>query len=342
VNAGESGTLLRFILSVLSLVDGPVTVNGKGTLLDRPNKQIVDVLKAWGVDIEGRGKEHALPIQLEADGHLSGGTARVAGGVTSQVISSLLIAASFADQDITLRLSEKLVSRPYVDITMDVLKWSGIEVERRGYSVFKVKCGQPFRPKGDYVVHGDYSSAAFPLAAAALLESDVTVGDLVKDCQGDSRIVQILKRMGAKVVRDTHLVRVKGSAELKGIDIDGRDIPDLVPIVATLGCFAKGKTRIRNIAHLAHKESNRLEKPAGELRKLGARISIGRDQLVIRKSELKGTRVSSCNDHRIAMSLAVAGLKVGGVSIAGSACIAKSYPRFVSDMRRLGASLKRV
>ena len=341
VNVGESGTLLRFILSALALAEGPVVIQGKGSLLKRTNRQVVEVLRAWGVEIEGKGSEHRLPIRIHANGILPGGAAKVDGSVTSQVISSLLIAAPFARKNTKLTLTSPLVSRPYVDITIDVLKWAGVRVRRTGDRSFTVRKGQVFDPVGDFTVHGDWSAAAFLLAAAVLTESDVTVTDLAGDCQGDRRIVAILRSMGAIITESGLAVRVKGPARLHGVDIDGGDIPDLVPILTTLACFASGTTRIRNVAHLVHKESDRLAMPAAELRKLGADITVRSDGLVIKHSILHGGVVSACNDHRIAMSLAVAGLGAGQpVTIKGADCISKSYPRFVTDMKKLHANLK--
>lgn len=339
-NVGESGTLLRFILSVLALGKGSMTVNGRGSLLARTNRQVVDVLRSWGVDVAGRGDNHCLPVVMNATGRLRGGRAVIEGGVTSQVVSSLLITAPFAEEDTVLEIPGRLVSRPYVAVTLDVLRWAGIRVERRGYRRFLVRSGQKMRAKGRFVVHGDYSSAAFPLAAAALTDSDVTVTDLVRDCQGDRRIVPILRRMGAVVEEKDDRVRIRGPFRLRGARIDCSDTPDLVPILTVLGCFAEGVTRIVNVAHLAHKESNRLTAPAEELRKLGADIAPGPAGIVIRKSRLHGGRADGRNDHRIAMSLVVAALASGSrVSIAGPGCIAKSYPGFVADMRELGATM---
>ncbi len=344
INVGESGTLLRFSLPILALARGRIIVQGRGTLTGRPNRQVVDVLKAWGVEIDGRGAEHCLPVRIDAAGSLGGGIAQVEAGVTSQVVSALLIAAPFAREDTILKLNGRLVSRPYVDVTMDVLRQAGVRVDRRGYGTFRVRHGQKLRSGVRFVVHGDYSSAAFPLVAGALVSSDVTVTDLVCDCQGDRRIVRILRAMGADITHSGGRVRIHGPARrLRGIEIDGSDIPDLAPILCVLGCFAEGTTRIRNVAHLVHKESNRLAKPAGELKKLGARIAFTKNELVIRHSHLHGGEVSACGDHRIAMALAVAGLRIpGGVVVRGAECISKSYPRFVADMKALGAPIERV
>jgi 3-phosphoshikimate 1-carboxyvinyltransferase len=341
VNVGESGTLLRFILSILPLAVGQIVVRGRGSLVKRTNRQVIEVLQAWGVEIEGRGPEHKLPIRIEANGVLRGGTAKVDGSVTSQVISSLLIAAPFARNDTVLSLSSPLVSKPYVDITVDVLKWAGIKVKRTGARKFGVSKGQAFLPRKAFTVHGDWSAAAFLLAAAVLMESDVTIGDLALDCQGDRRILSILRSMGAKITQSGLNVRVRGPSKLHGVDIDGVDIPDLVPILTVLGCFASGTTRIRNVAHLVHKESDRLAMPALELGKLGAKIVVRSDGLVVRHSTLHGGVVSACNDHRIAMSLAVAGLSAGqAVTIRGAGCIAKSYPGFAADMKKLHANVQ--
>lgn len=341
VNVGESGTLLRFVLPILALTGGAVTVNGRGSLLGRTNRQVVEILREWGVDIGGRGGEHRLPIRIRANGILPGGPAKVDGSVTSQVVSSLLIAAPFARQDTALELSNPLVSRPYVDITIDVLKWAGVQVSRDGDKLFAVRRGQTLKPRGSFTVHGDWSAGAFLLAAAVLIESDVTVTDLVRDRQGDRRIVSILRSMGAKITESRTAVSIRGPSSLHGVDIDGGDIPDLVPVLAVLGCFASGTTRIRNVAHLVHKESNRLAVPATELGKLGAKIVVGPDGLTIRHSVLHGGVASACNDHRIAMSLAVAGLGSGqDLTITGAGCISKSYPRFVGDMKKLRANLR--
>jgi 3-phosphoshikimate 1-carboxyvinyltransferase len=340
VNVGESGTLLRFVLPLLSLTGRPVRVTGTGSLVTRPNAPVVDVLRSWGVDIHGRGRAHRLPIEIRPCGRLAGGLARVEGKVTSQVVSALLIAAPLADEDTTLLLDSRLVSRPYVDITIDVLAWAGVKVERDGYKKFRVRSGQKPGVRGDFTVHGDYSSAAFLLAAAAATRSTVTVTDLVNDSQGDRRILSLLKAMGANVRRRGDKVTVTGGAHLRGVDVDASDIPDLVPVLTAMGCLAKGTTRIRNVAHLVHKESNRLSRPAGELGKLGAKIKLGKDEVVIKHARLAGGKVSACGDHRIAMALAVAAIGQGlNLEITGAECIGKSYPGFVKDMKQLHADV---
>lgn len=340
INVGESGTLLRFILPILALAEGDFTIRGKGTLLGRSNRTIVEALRSWDINISGVDKEHKLPIKLKGEGVIKGGKTYVSGRESSQTISSLLIVAPFANDDTVIIVKDRLVSRPYVEVTIDVLRQAGIKVRNDDYKEFHVRCGQKLKPPGKFAVHGDYSSAAFLMAASSLLPSDITITDLTDDKQGDKKIVDILNKMGAKIKHIKNTVKIKGPFELKGIDIDCSDIPDLVPVLAVIGCFAKGKTRIYNIAHLAHKESNRITAPAGELMKLGADISATGDSIIIKQSCLKPGHVSSCDDHRIAMALVVAGLKTGKVRAGGVECISKSYPDFLRDIKSLGARFK--
>lgn len=342
LNVGESGTLLRLLLPLIALSKGVYSVNGKGTLLTRPNKPIVEALRSWGINIRGRDEDHKLPLKIVGQGRIPGGVSEVSGKISSQTISSLLMVAPWAEEDTTVTIKDKLVSGPYVDITIDVLRWAGIRVERWGWKRFRVKRGQVFKPEGNFVVSGDYSSAAFLMAAAYLINSDLTITDLLKDRQGDRKILTILRQMGANIKHDDKTVRVKGPGEPKGMEIDCSDTPDLVPVLAVLGCFASGRTKLFNLAHLVYKESNRLAATTGELRKLGADITCTDKELFINPSPLHPALVSACNDHRIAMALTVAGLKIGELTIKDAHCISKSYPDFIPDMRALGANLEKI
>ncbi len=342
LNVGESGTLLRLLLPLLTLAKGAYSVRGKGTLCARPNKPMVEALHSWGINIKGRDEDHKLPLKIVGPGRIPGGISEVSGKMSSQTVSSLLMVAPWAGKDTTIIIRDKLVSRPYVDITIDVLRWAGIQVERQGWKRFRVERGQVFKPEGDFVVPGDYSAAAFLMAAACLISSDLTITDLVKDKQGDRKILTILRQMGANIKDDGKTVRIKGPGKLKGMEIDCSDTPDLVPILAVLGCFAAGRTRLFNLAHLVYKESNRITATAGELRKLGADIACTDQELLIRPSPLHPASVSARNDHRIAMALTVAGLRTGKLTIKDAHCISKSYPDFISDMRARGASLEKI
>lgn len=336
-NAGESGTLLRLILPVLVLAKGRLVVTGRGTLLKRSNRPIAQALRSLGLDIKGRGVQEYLPISIFGTGAIRGGKIRVSAAMSSQTVSALLLACCFAKKDTTIIIKDKLVSRPYVDVTIDVLRRAGIRIINHGYKSFFIKSGQQFRSCRKYIIGGDYSSAAFLMAAGILIESDIRITGLKDDAQGDCRVIKILNSFGARIRREKNEVLIKGPFKLKGINIDCSDTPDLVPILAVVGCFAQGVTKIYNIAHLAHKESNRIIAPAEQLRKLGADIRVGRDSLTIIGNILKPARVSSCGDHRMAMALTVAGLAIGGVQIAGAECVSKSYPDFFKDLKSLKA-----
>lgn len=341
INVGESGTLLRMILPIVALGTGKFLVNGEGTLLKRSNRPIAQALMTLGINIKGRDNEFRLPIVIEGKGYIRGGKVSASAKMSSQTISSLLNIAPLAKEDVTIIVKDRVVSKPYIDITIEVLEQSGIKVENDRYRKFFVKSGQSFKPKRDFVIHGDYSSAAFIIAAACLIKSQAVITDIMNDKQGDRRIIDILNKMGAKIEYSHNQIKINGPFELKGIDVDCSDTPDLVPVLAAVGCFAKGRTKIFNIAHLVHKESNRIIAPATQLQRLGAKIYIGRDSLTIKQSLLTGGRVSSCFDHRIAMALAVVGLKTGNLIIERADCISKSYPDFVSDMQSLGAEIKK-
>ncbi|MDI6641462.1 MAG: 3-phosphoshikimate 1-carboxyvinyltransferase [Elusimicrobiota bacterium] len=341
INVKEAGTLLRFILSVLPLGRGKFTIVGEKTLCNRPNTAIVSALRSMGVEISGREADHKLPITINAKGELAGGSVEVSGKMSSQVVSSLLITAPLAKSDTTITVKDTLVSKPYVDITIDVLNWAGIEVENDSYRMFKVKSGQKFSPQSEFVVHGDYSSSAFLIAACCLIESDVVIKDLVIDKQGDRKIIELLNAMGASIKHKNGEVKINGPYKLKGQHIDCCDIPDLVPILVVLGTFAEGKTKLYNISHLVYKESNRVISTSNEIVKMGGKVSvISNNELVVYKSDISPDHVvSSNNDHRVAMALAVLGMKVGRLTIENADCIAKSYPDFIDDMKHLGALL---
>ena len=339
INVRESGTLLRFLLSAAGLGTGKLIISGQGTLLERCNSMVVEPLRKLGMEIEAENESYRLPITVHAKGKIKGGTIDVRGDQSSQIVSSLLIVAPLAKEDVKIQVKGKIVSKPYIDITIDVLEKSGIHVERDGYKTFVIKQGQSFEPLDNYVIHGDYSSAAFLMAAACLVESDVVIRDLVRDKQGDQKIIDILRDMGANITRSDDSVRIRGPYELCGIEVNCCDIPDLVPVIASLAVFAKGRTRIYDIAHIRHKESDRISSLAEEFAKLGVDVQSTRDEIIIRGSLPTHGEVLSHRDHRIAMALTLLGLKTEGLVIRDADCISKSYHNFVQDMKNLGANL---
>lgn len=339
INCGESGSTMRFITPVCALADGISVLTGGESLRRRPMGPLLSALNQLGVkcySVRGDGR----PPIVVFGGGIRGGRAEIRGDVSSQFISGLLFATPMAKSDTQIILSTPLESKPYVDITLDVLARHGINISCSD-NAFYVPCGQKYKPH-DHIIEGDYSSASFLLAAAAITGSKVKVEGLLKDSlQGDKRIISILSDMGAFVRVGPNYVEVEGVNErLKPINIDLRDNPDLVPVCAVLACFAKGVSILGGVGRLRFKESDRIEALSTELSKMGADIKPVGDSLVIRGGQLHGAEIDPRKDHRIAMACAVAALGAEGETIIRDAeCISKSYPSFISDIRLLGADV---
>ncbi|MBI4362577.1 MAG: 3-phosphoshikimate 1-carboxyvinyltransferase [Euryarchaeota archaeon] len=339
---GESGTSLRLFLPAASLCRGEVVLDGEGSLRRRPNGYLVECLRRLGVRVHGRGADHRVPLRVQGRGVFPGGHLRLAGDIySSQFLSALLVAAPLGDSETVLEIPGDMVSRPYVDITLDVLRRHGVRVARRGYRRFTIPPRQHYGDPGDLSIPGDLSSASFLLAAASLVDSRVVLRGARRDPQGDWAMADHLRRMGARVSHSGDALEVRGPFSLRGIEVNARDTPDLVPVLAMLGLFTEGPMEIGGAAHLRLKESDRISAPAQEFARLGAHATSRRDGLRVEKGPRPGSvvRVDSHGDHRIAMALAVAGLRLGPLAIRGAECIAKSYPGFVGDMRRLGARM---
>lgn len=275
------------------------------------------------------------------DGRPRGGTANLRGDVSSQFVSGLLFAGSLMDKGLDLELTTPLESRNYVALTIEIMRQHGVEVDSNPEMTrIRVAPGQKYLP-AKHIIHGDYSSAAFTLAAAAITHSTVRVRDLRQSqSEPDAIILQILSQMGASTKFLEDDVVLEGS-HLKGTLVDIHDSPDLGPILAVLGCYGEGETRITGAARLRYKESDRLAAITSELGALGARITQAENELVIQgPSRLQGGVVRSHNDHRIAMALTIAALGAStDVIITDTECISKSYPNFFGDLKSLGVEI---
>jgi len=341
IDARNSGTTIRLMSAIAAISPKPVRLTGDESILKRPMGPLVEALEKLGAKARCEGKQGRPPIVV--GGGLSGGEVEITGAVSSQFISALLIASPYARDDVELTITGNLRSKPYIEITLELLDAVGAKIRRnRGLTEFKILGGQTFRPI-DLTIPGDFSSAAFPLGAAALTGSTVRVNNLdVCGAQGDRRIVKLLGELGVDVKVHGKVVEVSGTGELSGIEADCGDNPDLVPVLAVLGSVADGRTRLINIPHLRFKETDRIRALATELRKLGAEVEELPDELRLKGvKQLKGTRLSSYGDHRMAMAFAVAGLVARGETIVdGAESIPVSYPSFVDDMRKLGAKME--
>jgi 3-phosphoshikimate 1-carboxyvinyltransferase len=336
INVLNSGTTLRFCSAVAALTEGAV-LTGDASIRTRPNGPLLSSLSELGADafsIRGNGK---APLVIK--GKMRGGTAHLDGGVSSQFLSALLIAAPLAESDTKIIIEGDLKSRPYAEITLDMLADAGVRVEAKPQEFF-VPGGQSYGLES-YTIPGDFSSASYPLAAAAVTGSEVTVKGVLPSRQGGSAIIDILGRMGAKVTWDKESgeLKIKGE-ELQGVEVDASRTPDLVPTIAVLGAVARGKTVVKNAEHVRHKETDRLHAMAVELSKMGADIRERPDGLEITGGKLHGASVHGYHDHRIVMALTVAGFVAGGTQIDTAEAVDVSYPGFFDQMKGLGAKVE--
>jgi len=335
INVLNSGTTMRFCAAVAALTDGAV-LTGDASIRTRPNGPLLGTLNDLGAtafSIRNNGK-----APLVVRGKISGGTTWLNGGVSSQFLSALLIAAPLAKGDTKIMIEGELKSRPYAEITLDMLADAGVRVEAERQEFF-VQGGQSFDLKG-YTIPGDFSSASYPLAAAAITGSEVTVKGILPSRQGDSAIIDILGRMGTKVSWDREKgdLKIKGG-ELEGIEVDASLTPDLVPTIAVLGAVARGKTTVVNAEHVRHKETDRLHAMAVELARMGADIRERPDGLEIVGGKLHGASVHGYHDHRIVMALTVAGFVAGDTQIDTAESVDVSYPGFFEQMAGAGAKV---
>jgi len=340
VDCGGSGSTIRFLTPVCALADGMSVLSGNGSLRRRPMEPLLEALRKLGVNCYSTRGNGCPPIVVFGGG-IKGGKATIVGDVSSQFISGLLFALPKARESTEINVTTELESSSYVEMTVEVLSKHGVRVGASGdYRSFHIPNGQVYR-RFNHLVPGDYSSAAFLLAAAAVTNSKVQVTGLPKDtCQGDKVILESLGAMGVKLLIGPDYVEVLGCDQpLKGLTVDVKQTPDLTPVYAVLGCYARGKTVVEGAGRLRFKESDRLYTIASELRKMGAKVLDFEDLLVVEGPvKLYGASLEAHNDHRVAMACAVAALGAEGcTTIRGVESISKSYPNFVKDMRSLGA-----
>jgi len=325
---GNSGTSYRILLSTAALTQGHYILTGDSRMLERPVGELVRALKEVGVEVSCMGTKGVPPVFIKAKG-IRGGRVSIEGDKSSQYVSSLLLAAPYMEKGVEIEVKGKLVSSGYVDLTVDVMQRFGVAVVREGYEYFKASSDHGYEAC-PLTIEGDVSSASYFWAAAAVTGGKVTTENVYpfSTRQGDIRFLQILEEMGSKIDRNGDHVIVRGGT-LSGIEADMRSMPDMVPTLAAIALFADGKTSIRNVPHLRLKESDRLNSIARELSRLGGLVDELHDGLVIHGgSTLSGAVVDPHDDHRIAMSLAIVGLRVPGIKIDSERCVKKSFPQF--------------
>lgn len=332
---GNSGTTMRFLTAMVALGTGRYRLDGIARMRERPIADLLDALAQLGVEARSETDNGCPPVIVKGGGW-RGGRVRIKGDVSSQFLSGLLMAAPFAPSTTTFDLEGALVSRPYVELTTRMMHHWHLRVTTEETSYLVPGDQAPDGLSQDtYHVEPDATAASYFFAAAAITGGKITVPGLsMASLQGDVRFVDVLERMGCKVERSAHSLGVRGG-RLHGIDVGMSDISDTVMTLAAVACFAEGPTTIRNVAHVRHKETDRLAALATELRRLGAGVSEFDDGLTITPAPLRGAVMQTYNDHRMAMSLALVGLQVPGVVVNDPACVAKTYPRYFLDLELL-------
>jgi 3-phosphoshikimate 1-carboxyvinyltransferase len=337
IDAGNSGQVLRFIAAVAALTSGYTILTGDHSIrTNRPIQPLLDGLKQLNVFAVSTQNNGYAPIIVK--GPLQGGITTL-NGEDSQPVSGLLIACAFAGNKTIINVKNP-GEKPWIDLTLDWFKRLGIHYQRHDYTQYELS-GNANYAGFEYTVPGDFSSCAFPLVAALLTHSEITLNNLdMNDVQGDKALIFALQEMGATIAIDDNQksVHVKKTNRLVGKIIDCNHFIDAVPILAVVGCFAENETVIQGAAIARKKESDRLSAITQELNKMGAHIIERDDALIIKPAPLVGAKLYSHQDHRIAMALTIAGLSAKGeTTIENTACVDKSYPNFVESLQHLGA-----
>lgn len=337
VNAAElwlenSGTSIRFLTALCALAHGRFRLDGNRRMRERPIGDLVQTLNQLGGDCRCELDNDCPPVVVVAQG-LPGGTATVRSDLSSQFLSALLMVAPYAMKPIEIRIEGELVSEPYVDMTLGVMRQFGVSVQRPNEKTFRFEPGH-YRAV-DYTIEPDASAASYFFAVAAITGGQVTVPGLSRVAlQGDVKFVDALEEMGCHVNWDVDAITVTGGM-LRGIDIDMNEISDTAQTLAVVATAALGPTRIRNVAHMRHKETDRVSALVTELRRLGQEVEEFPDGLLIHPSAVTPCVVDTYDDHRMAMSFSLLGLRHAGIQIANPRCVEKTYPNFFTDLERL-------
>lgn len=334
LDCGESGSTLRFLMSVAAVLGADATFTGSGKLPQRPMEALTDVLAAHGMSFE-RHSADELPVTCS--GTLQGGKFILPGNISSQYLTGLLFALPLAAEESVIEITGGLTSASYIDMTIDALRVAGISVERRG-NMFTIRGNQHYRMPQRVVVEGDWSSAAFWVVAGVIGKQPLTISGMNNESlQGDSAIIDHLRSMGAFISIEDDKVMAMPS-HLFGAELDCMDTPDLVPVLSVAAAVAQGTTTFTNVGRLRFKESDRLAAMKSVLAAFGISSDIGEDTFTVYGGKPGAiTPVDSFGDHRIAMSAAVMSTVAHGVTtINGAACVAKSYPAFFEDFAALG------
>jgi 3-phosphoshikimate 1-carboxyvinyltransferase len=323
---GNSGTSMRLLTAVAALGQTTVTLRGTDRMGQRPIHGLIEALAQIGVRVYSTNGNGCPPVEIHG-GPVSGGEVAIDCRASSQYLSALLLIAPYTIRGLDITVVEGPVSRPYVDMTVAVMADFDVTVKRDGYQRFQVAGNQTYRA-GRHMVEADGSQAAYFWAAAAICGTEVTVKGIDQDShQGDVRFAKLLASMGCNLTTEPDGLTIRGG-DLRAIEVDMGDMPDMVPTLSVVAAFAEGTTVIRNVSHLKSKESDRLSSVVNELIKMGVDARCSADELIVTGGVPHGAEIKTYDDHRIAMSFAVAGLAAQGTMIRDEGCVAKSFPNF--------------
>ncbi len=330
---GNAGTAARFLSAFLTLGNGEYILDGEPRMRERPIGDLVEALTQLGAKLEPT--HNCPPVKIAASG-LPGGKTKIAGNISSQFLSALLMVAPYAKNPIEVTLSTELNSKPYVDMTIAIMKDFGLEIERHGNERFIIQPSS-FLPLSSYSIESDASAASYFFAAPAICGGTVRVENISrKSLQGDIGFLDVLKKMGCQITEGEGFIEVTDANSLIGIDVDMRDIPDAAQTLAAIAPFATSPTRVRGIASARFKETDRVSATCTELKRLGVQVDEHEDGMIIYPcSNIQPASVQTYNDHRMAMAFSLIGLRVSGVTIENPACVSKTFLNYFEVLETL-------
>ena len=330
---GNAGTAARFLSAFLTLGHGKFVLDGDSRMRERPIGDLIDAFHQLGVELEATN--NCPPVEIFAKG-LPGGKTKIAGNISSQFLSALLMVAPYAKSPIEIEVTTELNSKPYVDMTIAIMQEFGVQVERQEYEHFVIKPSS-FSPLSSYSIESDDSAASYFFSAPAICGGTVRVENISRHSkQGDIVFLDILQQMGCMINEDHNSIEVFGTSSLKGIDVDMRDIPDTAQTLAVIAPFASSPTRIRGIASARLKETDRVQATCIELERLGVRVEEHEDGMTIYPCDkIQPATIQTYNDHRMAMAFSLIGLRIEGITIENPACVSKTFPGYFEVLDRL-------
>ncbi len=334
---GNAGTAIRPLTAALTLGHGRFVLDGIERMRERPIQDLLDGLNQLGAKVRSINNSGCPPVEIIANG-LPGGVTKLSGAISSQYLSAILLTSPYAQTPVEIRIKDHLVSIPYVEMTIRLMNRFGVNVDvSEDFKSFHINAPQNYKSPKTYFVEGDASSASYFLAGAAITGGTVTViGCGTDSLQGDAQFAKIMEMMGAEIQWKANQITVRGSGNLKGIDVDMNEMPDAAMTLAVAALFAKGTTAIRNIYNWRLKETERLKAVSSELKKLGATVGEGEDYIIIEPPEkLLSAEIATYDDHRMAMAFSLAACGEVPITILDPSCVSKTFPDYFDQLSKL-------